>query len=217
MFDRTFKLFYSAYLKNQLKNTAQPEIVFFGRSNVGKSSLINSVCQHKTLAKTSKTPGRTGSINFFTNRSENLLIVDLPGYGFAKTNKNDKQKWEGLILHYLETSENIKRAFILVDSRRSIMDSDLEVVELFESLQIPYQILLTKCDAKVDLKTKFRSGEVITFENRADRLVGISDEITSLLQNRECFVEPIFVTSVNKKTGIQNLRKYIENIIKNES
>ena len=190
-----FSLFFSAYLNSQLKNNNLPEIAFFGRSNVGKSSLLNVLCNSKNLAKTSKTPGCTASINFFINKAKNLLLVDLPGYGFAATKKKNKNDWGKLMMKYLQDKQNIKISFILIDSRRGVMDSDLEMIDMLDQLEIPHQIILTKCD-------KLTSQEV---EN-------IYNEVQVSLADDESFKGQIFKVSSSKKIGIEELKKYIATV-----
>ena len=122
-----------------------PQIAFFGKSNVGKSSLINAVCKRKALARVSHTPGRTQQINFF-NLADKMLIADLPGYGFAKVPKIQKANWEKLILYYLSNSENLQMVNLLIDARRGIKENDLTVMELLKSSGKTFQIVFTKAD-----------------------------------------------------------------------
>ncbi len=122
-----------------------PEIAFVGKSNVGKSSLINTVCNHQGLAKVSHTPGRTQQINFFS-LADKLLLVDLPGYGFAQVPLAAKRQWEKLITHYLATRDNLKLVNLLVDARRGIKEHDTEVAKLLLSYKRDFQIVFTKAD-----------------------------------------------------------------------
>lgn len=195
VFDRNFSIINSAYNASQLKFYNLPQVIFFGRSNVGKSSLINSLCQQKHLAKISKTPGRTESINFFINQKKNFILVDIPGYGFAKHNKRDKNNWENLLLSYLGNNARILRTFILLDSRRGLMDIDYQMIKLLKKYQIYFQVILTKSD------------KLTTREIEA-----IIPEITTSLSSEEIFYEPIFKISNTKKTGLDELKKYINNI-----
>jgi len=141
----------SAY---QLPKIALPQVAFVGKSNVGKSSLINTVCRRKNLARVSHTPGRTQQINFFSI-AEKLVIVDLPGYGFAKVPLREKQNWERLILCYLQNTPNLKLVNLLVDARRGIKDNDLKVIQLLQSCNKEIQLVFTKTD-KVTLKNEFK-------------------------------------------------------------
>ncbi|MCC8368833.1 MAG: ribosome biogenesis GTP-binding protein YihA/YsxC [Rickettsia endosymbiont of Oxypoda opaca] len=130
---------------SQIPNFSLPEIAFVGKSNVGKSSLINTLCNNKNLAKVSNTPGRTQQINFF-NLAEKLIIVDLPGYGFANVPLSIKNQWEILIAHYLQNSLNLKLVNLLIDSRRGIKEHDKKVAELLLSYNRDFQIIFTKSD-----------------------------------------------------------------------
>ncbi len=122
-----------------------PQIAFIGKSNVGKSSLINSVCKKKSLARVSHTPGRTQQINFFSI-ADKIIISDLPGYGFAKVSKNLQIVWERIITHYLENSENLKLVNLLIDSRRGIKENDIEIMNLLSEFERNFQIVFTKAD-----------------------------------------------------------------------
>ena len=194
-FAGNFALQYCAHNKTQLKHNNVQEIAFFGRSNVGKSTLLNNVCKNKNLAKTSKTPGRTASINFFINQNNNLLIADLPGYGFAKSNK-DRNNWGDLISYYLSQTQNLKLAFILIDIRRGIMEIDFQLIELFKSYNIKFAIILTK-------KDKLSSKE-------QDDMYNIVNEQLSNCHN---FTHLVMAISNLKKTGITELKKHINKIL----
>ncbi|ABE05358.1 YihA family ribosome biogenesis GTP-binding protein [Rickettsia bellii] len=135
----------------QLPNFALPQIAFVGKSNVGKSSLINTICNNKKLAKVSNTPGRTRQINFF-NLVDKLIIVDLPGYGFAQVPNQVKDQWEILINHYLRKSDNLKLVNLLIDSRRGIKENDKKVAELLLANKRDFQIIFTKSDKVTDRK-----------------------------------------------------------------
>jgi GTP-binding protein len=122
-----------------------PEVAFVGRSNVGKSSLINALTGRKTLARVSQTPGRTREINFF-NLGGRLMLVDLPGYGYAKASKQLAMEWQALIFAYLSGRATLSRALLLIDARRGLMPSDLAVMELFDRAAVSYELVLTKAD-----------------------------------------------------------------------
>jgi len=122
-----------------------PQVAFLGKSNVGKSSLINTICKRKALARVSHTPGRTQQINFFSI-ADKMLVADLPGYGFAKVSKSMRADWQQLILHYLENSEHLKLVNLLIDSRRGIKEQDVEIIDLLRSCDINFQIVFTKAD-----------------------------------------------------------------------
>ena len=124
----------------------RPEFAFAGRSNVGKSSLINALCNRKSLARASNTPGRTQEINFFDVAEGRFWMVDLPGYGFADAPKKNVDTWSQLNLNYLRRRPKLQRVFTLVDSRRGIGDVDLGVMEQLDSAAVQYQVVLTKTD-----------------------------------------------------------------------
>ena len=118
---------------------------FIGRSNVGKSSLINALTSRKTLARTSNTPGRTQQINFF-QLEKKLMLVDLPGYGYAKASKTKIKDWSKFVLSYLENRPQLSRVCILIDSRRGIKKNDEAIMDYLDKISASYQLVLTKCD-----------------------------------------------------------------------
>ncbi len=129
----------------QLPADDRVEIAFAGRSNVGKSSLINALFGQRKLAKTSSTPGRTQQLNYF-NLDNKLYVVDLPGYGFAKAPKDIVKKWQQLINTYLVGRANLRRVFLLIDSRHGIKKIDEEIMDMLDNAAVTYQIVLTKID-----------------------------------------------------------------------
>ena len=122
-----------------------PEIAFVGRSNVGKSSLINALCNRKNLAKTSSTPGKTRLINYFTI-NKNFYLVDLPGYGYHKAGKSFDEKWAEILETYILHSERLKHIFVLLDIRHEPNSLDIEMLDFLSFNVIPYTIIATKCD-----------------------------------------------------------------------
>ena len=137
--------FFAAYGTNkQLPASVKPEVVFSGRSNVGKSSLINKLCNRKTLARVSGEPGKTGTINFYT--VNDFYIVDLPGYGFAKVSDKERQRWDKLINSYFETGRGINLVVQLIDSRREPSNDDYIMLDYLTHHGIPFVIALTKGD-----------------------------------------------------------------------
>jgi len=126
-------------------DTRIPEIAFVGRSNVGKSSLINALTGRKTLARTSNTPGRTQQINFFS-LVDALMLADLPGYGYAKASKVDIARWTTMIFDYLRGRPPLRRVCLLIDARHGLKDSDIDIMKDLDNSAVSYQIVLTKCD-----------------------------------------------------------------------
>lgn len=122
-----------------------PEFAFIGRSNVGKSSLLNSLVGRKNLARSSQEPGRTRQINFFL-LGEKIFLVDLPGYGYAKAPKSQIRDWYDLIQFYLMKRNNLQRLFLLIDARHGIKPSDIEMLQFLDSCGVAVQIVLTKAD-----------------------------------------------------------------------
>ncbi|MBQ2883753.1 MAG: YihA family ribosome biogenesis GTP-binding protein [Alphaproteobacteria bacterium] len=129
----------------QLPSDDKEEIAFAGRSNVGKSSLINALFGQRKLAKTSSTPGRTQQLNYF-NLDDKIYVVDLPGYGFAKAPKDIVKNWQQLINTYLVGRANLRRVFLLIDSRHGIKKIDTEIMDMLDKAAVTYQIVLTKID-----------------------------------------------------------------------
>lgn len=130
------------------------EIAFVGRSNAGKSSLINALTGRKSMARVSQTPGATRQINFF-NLGNRLMLVDLPGYGFAKRSKAEAEQWQEMIFSYLRRRARLRRVALLIDARRGVMDSDLQVMTLLDRSAVSYGLVLTKAD---ELKASERAG-----------------------------------------------------------
>jgi GTP-binding protein len=135
----------SVFNISQIPEIIKPEIILCGRSNVGKSSFINSLFNRRDLAKTSSTPGKTRSINYYLI-SEKFYIVDLPGFGYAKISKKEREFWGRLIIDFFNASTNIKMAFHLVDSRHKPTILDVELNQLLKANQIPYIVILSKTD-----------------------------------------------------------------------
>jgi GTP-binding protein len=138
---------------DQLPPEGPPEIAFAGRSNVGKSSLINAVLKQQGLARTSNTPGRTQELNIFVPETEALAqhtpplaVIDMPGYGYAEAPKKLVDGWTKLVFDYLRGRVTLKRVFVLIDSRHGLKANDLEVLDLLDKAAVSYQIVLTKTD-----------------------------------------------------------------------
>ena len=146
-FKQPTKFVLSAVQKAQYPNIAFPEIAFIGRSNVGKSSLINALFTKK-IALTSNTPGKTRQINFF-NHSDKLMVVDLPGYGYAKVSKKEAGEISQLVSNYLSSRLSLKKLFVLIDNTLGPKDIDLEILEYMESIKDRIVIVFTKKDKKI--------------------------------------------------------------------
>lgn len=134
----------SAYSPQQL-GMAEAEVAFVGRSNVGKSSLLNALCRHRQLAKVSKTPGKTRAINVFCVK-HGRWIVDLPGYGFAAVSEKEQYSWEKMIGGYISGRASLRAVFVLVDASVSVKELDLRMLEWLRSLGIPYHVVANKTD-----------------------------------------------------------------------
>jgi GTP-binding protein len=168
--------------------TNLPEVAFIGRSNVGKSSLINAVTNRNKLARTSQTPGCTRQINFF-NLGETVYLVDLPGYGYAKRDKKEKSRWKDLIYCYLTGRQQLKRAFLLIDSRHPMKADDIATMKYLDDAAVSYQIVLTKVDKcnKTELEKNLKKVE------------------SEMKKHVACHPEYIMTSSL-KKDGIEELR-----------
>ena len=145
LFARQVDFMLSVVNLNQLPITDRPEICFAGRSNVGKSSLINALTNRKGIARASNTPGRTRELNYF-NVDERLNLVDLPGYGYARASKTDIANWTRLTRAFLRGRAELRRVFLLIDSRHGIKPTDIELMEMLDEAAVTYQLVLTKID-----------------------------------------------------------------------
>lgn len=183
----------------QLPPGDRMEICFAGRSNVGKSSLINALTGRKSIARTSNTPGRTQQLNYFTlahPQIGNLYMVDLPGYGFAKAPKKEVERWQRVLRGYLRGRAALRRAFLLIDSRHGIKSADEEIMSLLDVAAVSYQVVLTKAD-------KPKGDEV------AKRLT----EIDTVLRKRPAAFPEVLVTSSEKGEGIAELRAAVAKLL----
>ncbi len=145
LFAAECRFFYAAQRLDQLPESGLPEVAFAGRSNVGKSTLINALTGRKALARASNTPGRTRQLNFFDLGSR-LTLVDMPGYGYAQAAKEVKEDWQGLMFEYLRGRPTLRRVVLLLDSRIELKASDLAVMDLLDRAAVTYQLVLTKAD-----------------------------------------------------------------------
>ena len=172
------------------------EYAFIGRSNVGKSSLINMLCNNKALAKTSATPGKTLLINHFIINDE-WYIVDLPGYGYAKCSKKMQQKLDQMITSYILQRRQLVNLFVLIDIRHDPMKIDTDFINWLGESQVPFSIIFTKAD---------KLGPVRAKQNAAKWMNTLKEQWEEL--------PPYFITSSEKKTGRDEVLDYIENILK---
>lgn len=176
--------------------TSLPEIAFIGRSNVGKSSLINAIFQAPNLAKTSSTPGRTQTLNFF-NMTDTIMIVDLPGYGFAKAPKDLVKNWNNNVNTYLKGRAQLRRVFLLIDSRQGVKNVDIDMMKMLDIAAVNYQIILTKTD-KISVK----------------ELEDIKEK-TNLIYSEHPAMHPIIIaTSAENGTGLDEIRGEIFDLTK---
>ena len=171
------------------------EVCFAGRSNVGKSTLINAITGRKSLARASNTPGRTQEINFFT-AAESHYLVDLPGYGYANAPLPVVEKWQRLLKKYLAGRQSLRRAFVLIDMRHGIKSVDQEILSLLDSSAVTFQCILTKAD-----KIKEPAREVTLKQVRE-----------ALSKHPAAFPE-LIVTSAEKGWGIETLRATIATLV----
>lgn len=187
----------SAVLPSQYPPETMPEVAFVGRSNVGKSSLINTLVGRKNLAKTSNTPGRTQMINFFAI-NEAVSFVDLPGYGFAKVSRSVKRDWGEMIEAYLKTRRNLAMVILILDIRRDPSDDDLSLRDWLESYRIPYLYILTKAD-------KLSNNQAINRRRIIEKILQVPAGIKPILFSA--------VTQKGKSEIWQVLDVYLQSII----
>jgi GTP-binding protein len=168
-----------------------PEVAFAGRSNVGKSSLINAVAGRKELARASNEPGRTREVNFFV-LDDRLRLVDLPGYGFAKVSRDVARKFQNLGRSYLRGRPNLKRAYLLIDARHGLKSVDAEALDAFDQAAVSYQIVLTKAD-------KLKPAEVAK----------VTEATLKAISKRPAAFPRVLATSAETGQGIPELRAEI--------
>lgn len=175
----------------QLPHADRTEVAFAGRSNVGKSSLINALTVRNTLARTSNTPGRTQQLNFF-DLGGVLYLVDMPGYGYAKVSKSQRAEWDKLIKDYLRGRPNLRCVFILVDGRHGMKDSDEHLMTMLDEAAVLYRIILTKCDKAKKLE-----------------LVKIKEDLSAALKKHPAAYPEFLETSALKNKGLAEFRATI--------
>ena len=175
----------------QLPDAGASEVAFAGRSNVGKSSLVNALTGRKTLAKTSNTPGRTQQLNYF-NLGDRIHLVDMPGYGYAKVSKTQRDEWTQLIFDYLRGRPNLRCVFIMIDARHGLKDSDITLMKMLDETAVQYRIILTKAD-----KTKNQE------------LEALKTKIQATLKKHAAGNPTVTATSAHKGGGLPEFRAII--------
>ncbi|MGB0681729.1 MAG: ribosome biogenesis GTP-binding protein YihA/YsxC [Magnetovibrionaceae bacterium] len=173
---------------DQVPESPLPEICFAGRSNVGKSSLINALLNRKDLARTSNTPGRTQQLNFF-DLAGRLMICDLPGYGYAKAPLPEVERWQRVLKGYLRGRASLRRALVLIDARHGIKKVDTEIMDLLDEAAVIYQVILTKTD-KIS----------------APKMETLKEETAKALSKRVAAHPELLSTSSAKSTGLAEVR-----------
>ena len=196
LFERQWRFLKSVPALEFLPSADRVEVAFAGRSNVGKSSLLNSLVRQNGLARTSNTPGRTQELNFFFAENVQLYLVDMPGYGFAKAPKEKVAAWTELVSDYLKGRTTLARVFLLIDARHGLKIVDEQIMELLDLAAVSYQAVLTKAD-------KIKS-EVLT-----DLMVAT----TKALMAHPAAFPQVVATSSEKGTGIADLRAEIATIL----
>ena len=190
--DLSKSVFFISETKPELLPQSISEVAFVGRSNVGKSSVINSICKTKNLARTSKTPGRTRAINIFTP-AKGRWIVDLPGYGFARVTEQEKKVWQNMIETYISSRKTLKMIYILIDSFVGPTELDFVMMEWVRKLNISFKIVSNKTDKVSNLN-----------------LEKLKDTICEMC---DVSIEDIYCVSAKKQTGFGNLINDIGNLL----
>jgi GTP-binding protein len=194
VFNLPVEFLLGAHNFSQVPSYHYPEVAFIGASNVGKSSLVNAILKQK-VAIVSSTPGRTRQLNFF-KVGEVFVLVDMPGYGFAKADKKHIEHWQRSALEYLTKRANLKRVFLLIDPIKGLKDSDLEIINIFNALAVSFQIVLTKADK-------------IT----RDELKTMQEEISGNAKKWPAIYDKIIATSSSRGDGINELQDEILSVL----
>ncbi len=188
LFAAECRFFYAAQRLDQLPEPGLPEVAFAGRSNVGKSSLVNALTGRKSLARASNIPGRTRQLNFF-DLGGRLTLVDMPGYGYAQAAKEVKEDWQGLMFEYLRGRPTLRRVVLLLDSRIELKASDLAVMDLLDRAAVTYQLVLTKADGV-----------------KAGALARKQDDIAGFIRKHPAAHPELMTTSSETGLGMEALR-----------
>jgi len=191
LFTQACEFVTGARAEAHLPAPALPEVAFAGRSNVGKSSLINALTGRKTLARTSNTPGRTREVNFF-RLGDRLMLVDLPGFGYARASKGEIKRWTHLVRDYLRGRRNLRRVCLLLDCRHGVKEADRPVMELLDEAGVNYQVVLTKAD-----------------KLKPPALERVRAEVETELARHAAAHPQVIATSAAKGTGVAELRAEI--------
>jgi GTP-binding protein len=192
LFSRPWRFVKSVPGLDFLPDPDRPEIAFAGRSNVGKSSLINALVGQRGLARTSNTPGRTQELNFFEVAHATLFLVDMPGYGFAKAPKDKVDAWTQLVRDYLRGRPNLVRVFLLIDARHGIKSADEPIMQLLDEAAVSYQAVLTKAD-----------------KLKPPALASVVTDTAAALQTHAAAYATLITTSSEAGSGIADLRAEI--------
>jgi GTP-binding protein len=196
LFARHWRFLKSVPSLEFLPEADRPEIAFAGRSNVGKSSLINALLSQGGLARTSNTPGRTQELNFFCGDGLSLYLVDMPGYGFAKAPKEKVEAWTALVRNYLRGRPTLARVLLLIDSRHGLKPPDRQIMKLLDEAAVTYQVVLTKSD-KINVR----------------QLVDVLERTQSELADHPAAYPGVLATSAEKGSGIPELRAAVAELL----
>jgi GTP-binding protein len=195
LFAAECRFFYAAQRLDQLPPVAGPEVAFAGRSNVGKSSLLNALTGRRALARVSDTPGRTRQLNFF-DLGGRLTLVDMPGYGYARAGRAVKQDWQGLMFDYLRGRPTLRRVMLLLDARIELKEADGAVMELLDRAAVTFQLVLTKADGV-----------------KAPALERKFSEVVALARRHPAAHPDVLVTSSETGTGVEDVRAAIAGLV----
>ncbi|CAK7191871.1 putative GTP-binding protein EngB [Commensalibacter sp. Nvir] len=195
LFAQETKFFFGAQRLDQLQPATLPEVALAGRSNVGKSSLINAITGRRMLARASCEPGRTKQLNFF-DVGNRLVLVDMPGYGYAKASKTVKNDWQKMMFSFLRGRPTLLRVLLLIDSRVELKESDHQIMKLMDRAAVTFQIILTKCDG-------------LSYT----QLISKEKELSMVIASHTAAYPILRLTSSQKKTGIEEIRADLAELV----